>query len=94
MKTKYYLAHSYREGQKVHKFRKYLGMNLSAEKLDERKKIAEKLILEEIHKYNIIRDPLQVELSKSDIRQIRQLEKKIPLNSDKATICLSDAFVR
>ena len=48
---KYYLAHSYREGPKVHKFRKYLGQNLTKIKLGERKKIAEKLILEEIHKY-------------------------------------------
>ena len=55
-KIKYYLAHSYREGIKVLKFRKYLGQDLAKEKLDERKKIAEKLILEEIHKYKIIKD--------------------------------------
>ncbi len=78
-KTKYYLAHTYREGKKVHKFRKYLGTNLSEEKLNERKNIAEKLILEEIHKYKIIKDPLKFELSDKEIEEIRRLEKEIPL---------------
>jgi len=48
-KKKYFLAHSYREGDKVHKFRKYLGQDLKTVLLEERKLIAEKLILEEIH---------------------------------------------
>jgi len=78
-KIKYYLAHSYREGAKVHKFRKYLGQDLKKEKLEERRIIAEKLIIEEIHKYNIIKDPLHFELSKEETAQIRQLEKDIPL---------------
>ncbi len=77
--TKYYLAHSYREGPKVYKFRKYLGQDMKTEKLEERKKIAEKLILEEIHKYNIIKDPLYFELSKEEIAQIVQFERDIPL---------------
>lgn len=77
--TKYYLAHSYREGKRVHKFRKFLGADLKPEKLSERKKIAEKLILEEIHKYNIIKDPLQFELSNKEIEEIRRLEREIPL---------------
>ncbi len=76
---KYFLAHSYREGSKVHKFRKYLGQDLKAQLLGERRKIAEKLILEEIHRYNIIRDPLQVRLSGEEIAEIRKLESKIPL---------------
>ena len=79
-KIKYFLAHSYREGPKVHKFRKYLGQDLSKDKLTERKIIAEKLILEEIHKYNIINDPLQFELSEQEIKKINNLEKKIPIN--------------
>ena len=78
-RIKYYLAHSYREGSKVHKFRKYLGQDLTKEKFNERKQIAEKLILEEIHKYNIIKDPLQIELSKEEVDLIRKLEAKIPL---------------
>ncbi len=78
-KIKYYLAHSYREGRKVHKFRKYLGVDLTKDKLEERKTIAEKLILEEIHKYDVISDPLQFELTKEQIKEIKELEKGIPL---------------
>ncbi len=78
-KTKYFLAHSYREGARVHKFRKYLGQDMKPELLAERKKLAEKLILEEIHKYRMIADPLQVELSEGEIAKIRELEAKIPL---------------
>lgn len=79
-RIKYFLAHSYREGSKVHKFRKYLGQDLKLTLLKERKNIAEKLILEEIHKYNIIKDPLQIELSPEEIGAIRTLEAQIPLN--------------
>jgi len=78
-KIKYYLAHSYREGSKVHKFRKYLGQDLKQEKLKERQQIAEKLVLEEIHRYNIIKDPLQFELSKDEIESIKRIEAEIPL---------------
>ena len=78
-KIKYYLSHSYREGKKVHKFRKYLGLDLKQSKLKERKEIAEKLILEEIHKYNIIKDPLEFELSEEQIKEIEKIEAKIPL---------------
>ena len=78
-KTKYYLAHSYREGSKVHKFRKYLGQDLTKEKLEERKQIAEKLIIEEIHKYNLIKDPLHFKLTNKEIKEIKLLEKEIPI---------------
>jgi len=78
-KIKYYLSHSYREGVRVLKFRKYLGQDLNKEKLDERKKIAEKLVLEEIHKYNIIKDPLRIELSNEEIELIKKLESEIPI---------------
>lgn len=77
--TKYFLSHSYREGAKVYKLRKYLGENLDSNLLEERKKIAEKLMLEEIHKYKIIKDPLIVKLSEEEINSIRKLEVKIPL---------------
>lgn len=78
-KIKYYLAHSYREGSKVHKFRKYLGTDLTREKLKERVSIAEKLIFEEIHKYKIIQDPLKVDLSDKEISSIKDLELEIPI---------------
>jgi len=77
--TKYFLSHSYREGNKVYKFRKYLGQDLNQNVLEERKKIAEKLILEEIHKYTIINDPLELELSPQEIEEIKSLEAQIPL---------------
>lgn len=50
-RIKYFLSHSYREGAKVYKLRKYLGENLDSKLFEERKKIAEKLMLDEIHKY-------------------------------------------
>ncbi len=78
-KIKYYLAHSYREGSKVHKFRKYLGTDLSQGKLKERIIIAEKLILEEIYKYNIIQDPLKIDLSEKEISAVKELEAEIPI---------------
>jgi Fic family protein len=43
---KYYLVHSYREKNKVEKIRRYLGVNLSKEELEKKRKKAEKLILE------------------------------------------------
>ncbi|MBI5797333.1 Fic family protein [Candidatus Woesearchaeota archaeon] len=78
-KLKYYLIHSYREGSQTYKFRKYLGRDLQKEKLKERKEIAEKLILEEIHKYKIIRDPLYFTLSQEQIEAIKKIEGDIPL---------------
>lgn len=78
-RIKYYLAHSFREGAQVHKFRKYLGQDVTQQKLKERQHIAEKLILEEIHKYNIIRDPLQFSLSKEEIKSIHKIEAEIPV---------------
>jgi len=37
------------------------------------------LILEEIHKYKIIKDPLEFELSKEQIKEIEKIEAEIPL---------------
>jgi Fic family protein len=93
---RYFLAHSYREGAQVHKFRKYLGQDLKQELLAERRIIAEKLILEEIHKYRIIRDPLQIALSEQELAAIRTLESKIPLTirhlSEEAWTTFSKVF--
>jgi len=73
---KYYLSHSFREGKKIHKIRKFLGKDLSKEKLEERRKIAEKLILEEINQYKIISDPLKIPLKNEEIEFIKNLTKK------------------
>ena len=95
-KKKYYLAHSFREGKKIYKIRKYLGPDLKEPLLKERKEIAAKLILEEVHKYNIIKDPLTIELSQKDIAYIQHLEKSIPLKiqhlSDKQWALFSEIF--
>lgn len=78
-KVKFFLSHSYREESKVHKFRKYLGQGLNRKLLEERKILAEKLILKDIHKYNLINDPLKIELSTKEITEIKKLEAQIPL---------------
>lgn len=73
-KKKYFLAHSFREGDKVHKIRKLIGTDLSKEMLEDRKKKLEALILKEIGKYKIIQDPLDKELSKEELSFIKKLE--------------------
>lgn len=73
-KTRYWLAHSFREGGKIHKVRKLLGNDLSKGVLEDRKKKAEKLILDEISKYKIIKDPLHDKISKEEIEFIKRLE--------------------
>ena len=78
-KIKYYLGHSFREGGKVHKIRKYLGAEISLKDLEGRKKKAELLILEEINSYKIIKDPLYDSLSQENINFVKNLEKKIPI---------------
>lgn len=77
--TKYYLTHSFREGNQVHKIRKFLGRDLDDITLRERIKKAEILIQEEINQYKIIKDPLKQPLSEKDIKWIEKLEKSIEL---------------
>lgn len=74
--TKYYLAHSFREENKIHKIRKLLGTNLSKEVIDERTKKAAILIIEEIKKYQVIQDPLEKELTKEEIEFVERLQKE------------------
>src|SRR3989344_2646614 len=75
----YFLAHSFREGGKIHKIRKLLGTNISKEVLEERISKAEKLITDEIEKYRVIKDPLDKELTKEEIDFIKKLEKEANL---------------
>lgn len=53
-KIKYYLGHSFREGSKVHKARKFLGVDLNKTILNERIEKSKQLLLEEIEKYNLV----------------------------------------
>jgi Fic family protein len=78
-KTKYWLSHSFREGGKIHKIRKLLGVDLSSEVLEDRKKKAEELILEEINKYKIIKDPLHDKISKEEVEFIKRLQSEADL---------------
>ena len=47
-RKKHYLVHSFRQGKKVKKLRRYLGSDLSKEKLEQIKKIAEQQLLHRI----------------------------------------------
>ncbi|PIN93405.1 Fic family protein [Candidatus Pacearchaeota archaeon CG10_big_fil_rev_8_21_14_0_10_31_24] len=78
-RIKFYLSHSFREGNKVHKIRKYLGADLSTNIIKEREKKMKALILEEINKYNIIKDPLNFDLSIKEIEFVKKLERSIPI---------------
>jgi Fic family protein len=78
-KMRYWLSHSFREGGKIHKIRKLLGTDLSEEVLEDRKKKAGKLILDEISKYKIIKDPLHDKISKEEINFIKRLETEANL---------------
>lgn len=78
-RTQYYVGHSFREGSKVHKIRKYLGADLSPQILKEREEKIKILILEEINKYKIIQDPLLNQLSEKEILFVKKLEKSIPM---------------
>lgn len=73
-KVKYYLSHSFREGNKVHKIRKFLGKNISELELKKRVEKAREIILEEIAQYKIISDPLRVPLSEKEIDFIQKLQ--------------------
>jgi Fic family protein len=78
-KMKYWLSHSFREAGKIHKIRKLLGANLSDKLLKERTDKAKKLILEEINKYKIIKDPLHDKISKEEIEFIERLQTEANL---------------
>lgn len=95
-KILYYLGHSFREGDKVHKIRKYLGADLNQTPLKEREEKAKALILEEIKRYKIIKDPLVEGLSEREISFVKKLEKKIPLKishlSEQEWLVFSEVF--
>ena len=73
---KYYLAHSYRKGNKVHKVRIYLGSDLSESELIEKRKSAESKIKERLNNANAISDPYITALSKTELAELKTLEAK------------------
>ncbi len=79
-KNLYYLAHSFRDNGNVRKVRRYLGADLSAEKIKQLRRSAEKAILEQIEIYKKIRDPLHAVLSSGETEAIKTLIAKGNVN--------------
>ena len=75
-KKKYYLAHSFREGKKVKKIRRYLGSNLNKIQLEKLKERSEEIIKQQIENYKIIADPLKHELTEKELEFLKNLETK------------------
>ena len=73
--TKYYLVHSYREKGKVEKIRKYLGINLSAEKLNKRGEEVKKIILKLLEEINT--HLFFFTLTKKQLKTLNNYDKKI-----------------
>lgn len=92
--VKYYLAHSFREGKKVHKARKYLGANLTTKLLEERKSLAKALIEEEIKRYRIIRDPLGFDLSEREMAWVKGVQASMPVKISHLSEAQWQAFSR
>ncbi|MEK6970170.1 MAG: Fic family protein [archaeon] len=75
-KEKYYLVHSFRQGNKVRKIRRYLGTDLSPEKMKQVREIGEKQILTRVNAFKRINDPLLEVLSTGELNQIKELQAK------------------
>ena len=73
---KYYIVHSFRDGDDVVKLRRYLGKDLSEKEIEQRRKKAEKTVLEQIKNFREIRDPLRFSLSNEEIENIKKLSYK------------------
>jgi len=73
---KYYLAHSFREGGKVHKIRVYLGTNLTKHVLYQRTERAKELLSQQLNSFKIIRSPIDYKFSKREIELIKSLKAK------------------
>lgn len=74
--TKYYLAHSFREGGKVHKIRVYLGSNINPIILEQRKTKASDLLTQQLNSFKIIRSPINYKFSKREEDLVNKLKKK------------------
>jgi len=72
----YYLAHSFRHGDKVRKLRRYLGEDLTRNAIELLRQKAEKSILEQASSLRAIRDPLHTILSSKEMELIKALISK------------------
>ena len=77
--VKYYLAHSFREGGKVHKSRVYLGSNLDPKVLSERQLRAKDLLSQQLNSFKIIRSPINYKFSKREQELVKKLKDKAKL---------------
>ncbi len=95
-KKKYYLAHSFREGKKVIKIRRYLGVNLSKAKLEVLRGRAEDILKQQIKSYKMIKNPLHQLLSERELNQLKALKVKEEINishlSEKDWIHFTELF--
>ncbi len=73
---KYYAVHSFREGKKLVKIRKYLGQDLTAEEIKAQQAKAVSVINEQLKIYKEIRDPLKYVLSPEELQQLKTLEAR------------------
>lgn len=73
--TKYYLSHSFREGEKVQKIRVYLGSNISNDVLNQRQTKARELLTQQLNSFKIIRSPLQYKFSKREEEIVNKLKR-------------------
>ncbi len=76
---KYYLAHSFREGGKVHKSRVYLGSNLDEKVLSERELRAKDLLSQQLNSFKIIRSPIKYKFSKREKQLVEKLKDRAKL---------------
>ena len=75
-KKKYYLAQSVRRAGRIAKARVYLGEDLSASELAERRKTAEKKLAAKLAAAKRVSDPLKTALSPSELAEIKNLAFK------------------
>jgi len=73
---KYYLAHSFREGGKVHKIRVYLGSDIKKKVLNQRMERAKELLAQQVNSFKIIRSPINYKFTKRDSEMIKSLKAK------------------
>jgi Fic family protein len=76
---KYYLAHSFRKGDRVKKIKVYLGLNLSGAELAAKRGGAEAKIKARISAAEAIHDPLKTVLSSSELEELRTLGAKVAI---------------
>jgi Uncharacterized conserved protein len=73
---KYYLAHSYRVGEKVKKVSAYIGSNLTAQELEIKRIAAEAQLENKIRAAQAISDPYFTALSPTECEELKTLEAR------------------